>query len=80
MHAPAFDPHWLVSWGPPLGQGARAALRWGAHHTGLPVVLFAAIVLVASWHLFRRSLRFAVEVALAVAALLVATRLGWIAW
>lgn len=80
MHAPAFDPHRLVSWCPPLGQGVRAALRWGAHHTGLPLVLFTAIALVASWHLFRRSLRFAVEVALAVAALLVAARLGWIAW
>jgi hypothetical protein len=80
MLPPAFDPHRLVSWVPGLGYGLRAALRWGAHHTGLPVVLFAAIVLVASWHAFRRSLRLAVEVALAVAALLAATRLGWIAW
>jgi hypothetical protein len=83
MHAPAFDPSRLVpfasSW-PGLGEGIRAALRWGAQHTGLPVVLFTAIALVASWHVFRRTLRFALEVAIAVAALLLATRLGWIAW
>jgi hypothetical protein len=83
MHAPAFDPSRLVpiaaSW-PGLGHGLRVALRWGAQHTGLPVVLFTAIALVASWHVFRRTLRFAVEVAIAVAALLLATRFGWLAW
>jgi hypothetical protein len=80
MGTPALDPHRLVAWVPGLGHGLQAALRWGAQHTGLPVVLFAAIVLVASWHAFRRTLRFAVEVALAVVALLAATRLGWISW
>jgi hypothetical protein len=80
MRTPALDPHRLVSWVPSFGHGLRAALRWGAHHTGLPVVLFAAIVVVASWHAFRRTLRLAVEVALAVVALVAATRLGWIAW
>jgi hypothetical protein len=83
MHAPAFDPSRLVPFAsrwPDLSHGLRDALRWGAHHTGLPVVLFAAIALVASWHVFRRTLRFAVQVVIAVAALLLATRLGWIAW
>jgi hypothetical protein len=83
MHAPAFDPSRLVpfvSGWPDMALGLRAALRWGAQHTGLPVVLFTAIALVASWHVFRRTLRFAVEVAIAVAALLLASRLGWIAW
>ena len=80
MRPPAFDPHRLVSWLPDAGQGLRAVLRWGAHHTGLPVVLFAAIALVASWHVFRRTLRFALQVVFAVVALLAATRLGWIAW
>jgi hypothetical protein len=83
MHAPAFDPSRLVpfasAW-PGVSHGLRAALRWGAQHTGLPVVLFTAIALVASWHVFRRTLRFAVEIAIAVAALLLATRFGWIAW
>jgi hypothetical protein len=76
----AIAPHRVVGWLAGLGHGLRTTLQWGARHTGLPVVLFAAIVLVASWHLFRRALRFAVEVALAVVALLVATRLGWITW
>lgn len=60
----------------PLG----VALRWGAQHSGLPVILVAAIVLVVSWRVFRRSLRFVVEVTIAVALLLVATRIGWIHW
>lgn len=57
-----------------------AALRWGSHYTGLPVILVAAIALVVSWRIFRRSLRFVVEVTIAVALLLVATRIGWIHW
>jgi hypothetical protein len=83
MHAPAFDPSRLIPFAsgwPDMAHGLRVALRWGAHHTGLPVVLFTAIALVASWHVFRRTLRFAVQVAIAVAALLLASRLGWIAW
>ena len=57
-----------------------AALRWGSLHTGLPVILVAAIALVVSWRIFRRSVRFAVEVTIAVALLLVATHIGWIHW
>lgn len=57
-----------------------AALRWGSHYTGLPVILVAAIALVVSWRVFRRSLRFVVEVTIAVALLLVATHIGWIHW
>lgn len=56
------------------------ALRWGAQHSGLPLIVVAAIALVVSWRIFRRSLRFAVEVVIAVALLLVATRIGWIRW
>jgi hypothetical protein len=80
MRPPAFDPHRLLTWPPVFGHGFRAALRWGAGHTGLPVVLFAGIAIVLSWHFFRRTVRLAIEVVLAVAALLLATRLGWIAW
>ena len=57
-----------------------SALRWGSQHTGLPVVVVAAIALVVSWRIFRRSLRFVVEVTIAVALLLVATSIGWIHW
>ncbi len=57
-----------------------AALRWGSAHTGLPVILVAAIALVVSCRVFRRSVRFVVEVTIALALLLVATRIGWIHW
>jgi hypothetical protein len=55
-------------------------LRWASHHTGLPVVVVAAIGLVFSWRIIRRSLRVAVEVALALVLLVAATRLGWLTW
>ena len=80
MHEALFDAHRMSSWARGIGQFLRSFLQWGARHTGLPLVLVAAIAFVASWHLFRRTLRFAVEVALAVAALLIAARLGWIVW
>jgi hypothetical protein len=75
-----FEPLRMALWPPRPFRALGEALRWGAHHTGLPVVLLGALALVASWHLFRRTLRFAIEVVLAAAALLAATRLGWIAW
>jgi glucan phosphoethanolaminetransferase (alkaline phosphatase superfamily) len=80
MRPPLFDPHRMLAWTPAVGQSLRLALRWGAHHTGLPIVLVAAITMVVSWRLFRRSLRFVVEVVVAVALLAVAARFGWITW
>jgi hypothetical protein len=77
---PAWEPTRIFAWVLPVGIGLRAALRWVAEHSGLPVVVVAAVALVASWHAFRRALRLAVEVAIAVAALVAATRLGWISW
>jgi len=80
MWPACFEPLRKASWPTGLFRAPVEALRWGAHHTGLPIVLLGALALVASWHLFRRTTRFAIEVALAAAALLAATRLGWIAW
>jgi hypothetical protein len=63
--------------------GLVHALRWVAHHTGAPVLVVAAVGLVLSFRLARfagRAARFSVEVALALALLIVATRLGWIRW
>jgi hypothetical protein len=71
---------WARSWSALLGGHARDALYWASSHTGLPVVLVAAIALVLSWRMFKRSLRFAVEVALVSAVLLVATELGLLRW
>jgi hypothetical protein len=80
MRTAIADPRWLLPLAPTASAGLRAALRWGSEHTGLPVIVVAAIALVVSWRIFRRSLRFAVEVTIAVALLLVATRIGWIRW
>jgi hypothetical protein len=62
------------------GSATRAALRWCAEHTGLPVVMVAAVSLVISLRLARRWARFAVEVALALGVLLFAARWGWVRW
>jgi hypothetical protein len=71
-------PLWIMVYGR-LGFGhARQWLHWIAHHTGAPVVVVAAVALVASWRIAKRALRFAVEVAVVLALLVVATRLGWI--
>lgn len=71
---------WLPHVGPTMARGLRAALRWGAHHTGLPVMLLAAICLVLSWRILKQTMRLAVEVVIALALLVVATRLGWLTW
>jgi len=80
MPVPPFDPHRVLAWAPVLGEPMRAALRWGSQHTGLPVILVAAIAIVVAWRTFKRTLRFAIQVVVCVAALAFATRLGWITW
>jgi hypothetical protein len=80
MSTPVLDPSRMLGWAAPLGPGMRAALGWASQHTGLPVILVAAISVVVSWRIFKRTVRFAVEVVAVVALLLLATRLGWIAW
>jgi hypothetical protein len=80
MSTPALDPSRMLAWASPLGPAMRASLGWASQHTGLPVILVAAIAVVVSWRVFKRSVRFAVEVVAVVALLLVATRLGWITW
>jgi len=80
MPTPALDPSRMLAWATPFGPGMRTALGWASQHTGLPVILVAAIAVVVSWRIFKRTVRFAVEVVAVVALLLVATRLGWITW
>jgi hypothetical protein len=43
-------------------------------------MLIAAVAIVVTWRLIRRSLRVGVELVVAVGLLAVATRLGWIRW
>jgi len=80
MRSPSLDPQRVFGWTSPAQHGLREALRWGAHHSGLPVVLVAALALVVSFRLARRAARLAVEVVIATTLLLVATHLGWIRW
>jgi hypothetical protein len=80
MALPSLDPRRILSWATVASPGVRAALRWGSQHTGLPVILVAGIAIVVAWQAFKRSVRFAVELAVAVAFLAAATRLGWIRW
>ena len=80
MPVPAFDPQRMLAWASPAQHGLREALRWGSHHSGLPVVVVAALALVLSYRLAKRAARLAVEVVVATTLLLVATHLGWIVW
>jgi hypothetical protein len=82
------DPHAIVAilrgcvprLGPATAASLRILVRWASHHTGLPVVLVAAIGLVLSWRIIRRTMRLAVEVVIALLVLAAATRLGWLTW
>ncbi len=78
--SPALEPHHWLAWALPVGPSLRAALRWGSAHSGLPVVLVAALAIVVSLRLVKRAARLAVEVVVATVLLLMATRLGWITW
>jgi hypothetical protein len=80
MPTPALDPSRIPAWLSAFGPGMHATLGWAEQHTGLPAILVAAITVVVSWRVFKRSVRFAVEVVAVVALLLAATRLGWITW
>jgi hypothetical protein len=80
MSPPALDPHRLLAWASPAQHGLREALRWGSSHSGLPVIVVAALAVVVSWRLAKRAARLAIEVVVVTAMLLAATRLGWISW
>jgi hypothetical protein len=62
------------------GPWVKAALNQVAAHTGIPVVVVAAIGLVMSWRLAKRSIRFIVEVGFALVLVVTLTELGWIRW
>ena len=70
----------MAVWTGHAASEVRAALHWVARHSGVPAVLITAVAMVVSWRLFRRSLRFGVEVAVVLIALLAASRLGWVTW
>ncbi len=70
---------WTMPWST-LSATARLAVRWLSLHTGLPALVVAAILVVASYRILKKSARFAVEVALVAALLVAATSAGWIQW
>jgi hypothetical protein len=81
------EPSWMLSveaWARPLAAASvawlRHALRWASDHTGLPVVVVAALAIVLGWRVARRTWHIALELGLALAVLLLATKLGWIRW
>jgi hypothetical protein len=77
----SFPFHRLFGWWATAGgAGLRSALRAASHHTGLPIVLVAAVALVVGLRAIKRGVRLAFEVLIAVALLTAATRLGWIRW
>jgi hypothetical protein len=58
----------------------RGAVHWLAAHTGVPALFVAALLVVLGYRILKRSARFALEVALVAAMLVMATELGWIRW
>ncbi len=56
---------------------ARAA-AWAEEHTGVPAIVVAAVALLVGFRVFKRSLRFALEVAVVVGLLGLVSALGWV--
>jgi hypothetical protein len=71
---------WLIGTGTHFGGSLRTSLRWCSQHTGVPVIVVAAVALVLAIRLARRWAHFALEVVVTVGVLLCATRLGWVKW
>jgi len=70
---------WTMPWST-IAASARFAVRWLSHHTGLPALLVAALLVVLGYRILKKSARFAVEVALVAVLLVAATSAGWIHW
>ena len=70
--------HFAASVSQAGGPWAKVALRHVSEHTGIPIVLVAAIALVISYRTAKRMLRFAVEVGVALVLVVAMTELGWI--
>jgi hypothetical protein len=63
-----------------LVTAVHQAMRFVADHTGIPMVVVAAVLLVLSVRMARKSGRILLEVAVVLVILVAATKLGLIAW
>jgi hypothetical protein len=74
-------PH-LSSWITAAAGGGtiRHLLRVASRHTGIPVVVVAAIGIVISYRIVRKMARLVFEVTVAAAVLFAVSKLGWITW
>lgn len=83
-------PHLAPEWRAALARAGHAvervaaelgrAFHWLAAKTGFPTLLVAAAVLVVALRLARKMGRLAIEFVIAMVALLVLQKLGWMRW
>lgn len=58
----------------------RHAVHYASIHTGVPAVVVASVALVAGYRLLRRTVRFAVQLTIAMTIVLLATYFGWLSF
>jgi hypothetical protein len=58
----------------------RGLLHGVARHTGLPIPVLAAALIVTAWNIARKAWRILVQFLVVLVALAVASKLGWISW
>jgi hypothetical protein len=68
----------FLSDSPAFFERARHGLHWLGRHTGIPIILLAAAILVLSYRVFKKTVRLVIEVAVVAVLLLVATHFGWL--
>jgi hypothetical protein len=69
---------WTLRIARALGAILLESVTWTAEHTGVPAVVVAAVGIVVSYRIARKTARIVLETSLVVALLLAATHLGWI--
>ena len=71
---------WIASAAGAAGGTVRHGLRLASRHSGIPVVILAAVGIVISYRIVRKLARLVFEITVAAAVLLVVSKLGWITW
>jgi hypothetical protein len=56
------------------------ALHWISNHSGVPVIIVAAVLIVLSWRFLKWSWKFLIQIAIVAGLLFVAVKMGWIAF